>query len=140
MEKDFVANFIKLAPKDWHVQKIESNTSSGIPDLTVAMPQKGGQGREFWIEVKNGKGAEIRPFQIAWWHKRIMAGGRIWLLWNTGNEKNEWVLWLVTKQMLEMFVRAPKIPSLSALTVTPLDGVHRGTNLASLYTTLRYYN
>jgi hypothetical protein len=81
-ESHAVSAFIKNMPASWHIQKIETSTGSGVPDLNVAIPDQCPQrSRELWIEVKNGPGAHIQPFQVAWWIHRLRAGGIIWVLW-----------------------------------------------------------
>lgn len=81
-ETHAVNAFIKNMPASWHIQKIETSTGSGVPDLNVAIPDRVPQRcREMWIEMKNGPNAHIQPFQVAWWIRRLKAGGAIWVLW-----------------------------------------------------------
>jgi len=60
---------------DWAV--IETGpTTPGVPDANAA-----GHGVEFWIEMKATKSYSVRfqQFQVAWIHRRVRAGGRVWI-------------------------------------------------------------
>lgn len=72
-----VKAFIKAMPAIWHIQKIETSMAAGVPDLHIAIPDS----QEFWLEVKNGDSAEVRPMQFGWWARRVKAGGKVWLVW-----------------------------------------------------------
>lgn len=48
-EATFYHWFASHAPKNWHVQRIETTTGRGIPDTQVCAA-----GKEFWLEFKSG--------------------------------------------------------------------------------------
>jgi hypothetical protein len=63
---------------DAHVQRIETSTGSGVPDMNICW-----YGIEFWAESKvetPGGNILLRPFQWAWMKKRQNAGGKVILL------------------------------------------------------------
>ncbi len=61
-----------------HHQRIETTTGSGIPDFNVCW-----QGVDFWVESKVNEPL-LRPFQWAWIHRRVQAGGRVLILVESG--------------------------------------------------------
>jgi len=67
-------NCMAVAGSSIHLQRIETSTSNGVPDLNVCY-----SGREFWIELKTKKGtflSQMRNEQISWTLRRVWAGGR----------------------------------------------------------------
>ena len=57
-----------------HLQRIETSTSNGVPDLNGCC-----SGREFWMELKTKKGtflSQMRNEQVSWTLKRVLSGGR----------------------------------------------------------------
>jgi len=136
-EKSAVERFIRACPANWHIQKIETNITSGVPDLSVAMVSpRGTYGREFWVEMKAGINPEIRPFQIAWWHKRVCARGRVWMIWI---RLKEWNAVLVTRELMDALCKTTQ--TIKAKEVVALsNSQHSGTTLAQLIQTLEDYN
>lgn len=105
-----VEAFIRNMPSTWHIQRIETSTTSGVPDLSIAIPRRS-HNSEFWMEVKNGPKAEIRAFQQAWWFRRVRAGGKIWLMWMDGKQGR---LFKIDNDFFKLVEQADKL-SLSAL-------------------------
>ena len=117
-EKHAVEAFIKAMPASWHIQRIETNITSGVPDLSIAIPHVGLKQRdrcEFWVEVKHGSKAELRPFQVAWWLRRVNAGGRVWIIWI---QKDDIQMYNANKDMFDKIERmkAPRLIELNAHT------------------------
>jgi hypothetical protein len=68
-----VSNFLR----DADVQRIETSTGSGVPDINVCY-----QGFEFWIETKimtPSFKTLLRPYQGAWIQRRSAAGGSVFV-------------------------------------------------------------
>lgn len=65
-----------------HLNRIENIVSAGIPDVNACH-----QGREAWIELKVAKGNSVhfRSAQLAWFAKRLAAGGNIKVLYRKGD-------------------------------------------------------
>lgn len=91
-EKTFTNWFTRTMPRTWHLQRIETTTGRGIPDMNVCA----GPHCEFWIEFKRGtKFPILRPEQWAWLQRRAACGGKVfilhrylgmpWALWDTRN-------------------------------------------------------
>jgi hypothetical protein len=63
-----------------HMCMVESHAvSAGIPDLNYCL-----NGKEGWIELKwwtNTNPAQFRPTQIAWFRRRVAAGGKPLVIW-----------------------------------------------------------
>jgi hypothetical protein len=63
-----------------HISQVESHAvSAGIPDLNYCV-----DGVEGWIELKwwyKSKPAQFRPTQIAWFRRRVTAGGKPFVVW-----------------------------------------------------------
>ncbi len=108
------------APRHWHLQRIETSTASGVPDLIVATPVG-----EVWIELKAGTRPEIRPFQRAWMTVRTMAGGRCVILW--AGPKESLHLWLVDPNK--------PFPEID----TPPDATAKKDNPAKIFTAIHDY-
>ncbi len=79
------------------VQRIETSTGSGIPDLNVCW-----SGREFWIESKANAGTcpHIRPAQYAWMLHRCSKGGICFVIHRPPNDP-VWNIWVITDQCKE---------------------------------------
>jgi Holliday junction resolvase len=62
----------KLRAQGWDVQRIETSTGSGVPDINCCKNRE-----EIWIETKclNTVEAVLRPMQYAWLMRRQKAGG-----------------------------------------------------------------
>jgi hypothetical protein len=60
-----------------HCQRIETSTSSGVPDLNVVWREY-----EFWVETKITVGGKttLRPYQWAWINRRTRAGGTVLII------------------------------------------------------------
>jgi hypothetical protein len=123
--------FIAAMPSTWHIQKVETNINSGVPDLNIAMRQGSRPGCEFWLEVKNGPKPDLRPFQIAWWLRRTRAGGTIWLIWfNNGH----FTLYRMNREQFDLLEKMDK-PNLNLLTIHS-----QGTTWELLQRNLEFYN
>src|SRR6266550_5439963 len=62
-----------------HVQRIETSTAAGVPDMNVCH-----EGHEFWIESKlyiPGRGVLLRKEQYAWGMRRATVGGRAFVVY-----------------------------------------------------------
>lgn len=70
LESDLSKKFCKLLQYHGHVQRIESLTGSGIPDVNLCIG-----GRELWIELKRADTYIIKPSQLLWIHRRNTHGG-----------------------------------------------------------------
>lgn len=64
-------------PSDCHVQRIETVTSSGVPDLNLCW-----RGKEVWAELKvlPHDNVLLRKEQYAWGIRRSKAGGNVIVL------------------------------------------------------------
>lgn len=71
-ENDIYKKLCKIPNFYW--QRIESTTSSGIPDLNGIH-----NGIEFWVELKIGI-PRLRPAQVAWHTKAKAQGRRVFIL------------------------------------------------------------
>lgn len=61
-----------------HVQRIESSSGSGVPDVNGCHMFK-----DYWIELKivlDHRGVVIRKEQYAWGMRRSNAGGRVFVI------------------------------------------------------------
>ncbi len=70
-EKLFYKRIVANMPQAWHWQRIETSTSSGVPDTSVGIPGFG----EAWIEFKYDK-YPVSAHQRAWMAARNAAGGK----------------------------------------------------------------
>tara|TARA_B100000214_G_scaffold17544_1_gene11822 strand:+ start:27 stop:452 length:426 start_codon:yes stop_codon:yes gene_type:complete len=87
-ETTFYNRLKRIFPKEWMLQRIETTTAVGVPDLNILVPKVG----EFWMELKAcDKYTLLRPQQYAWITKRITLGG-IALVINQ-NKNKEIELW-----------------------------------------------
>ena len=80
-----------------HFQLVEmASIAQGVPDINYCI-----QGAEGWIENKQTHhwAVKFRPQQPGWIHKRVRAGGRVWIAvrrWQNGRPNGEYdELWLV---------------------------------------------
>jgi hypothetical protein len=67
--------FRKNLPGHW--QSIETGgTGRGVPDSNYCI-----NGKEGWVEFKccDAQKVVIRPEQVAWIHRRVREGGRVWI-------------------------------------------------------------
>jgi hypothetical protein len=66
-----------MKPHGPHMQRIESNTGWGIPDVNCAY-----KGKEFWCELKviDGNKIHFQPGQPGWLTKRWNTGCLSWVL------------------------------------------------------------
>jgi hypothetical protein len=66
-----------LRKQGWHVQRIETSTGSGVPDINCCK-----NGEEIWIETKcmDSIYPTLRPMQWAWMQQRIAHYGACWVL------------------------------------------------------------
>jgi len=63
--------------RGFHWQAVETpETGAGIPDSNFCS-----EGREGWIEFKKTSGwaCPLREGQVAWIHRRVRSGGRVWI-------------------------------------------------------------
>lgn len=96
MSKTFEKNLWRWLHRSWrhvrdlHVQRVESGTSEGVPDVEGCWASK-----SFWIELKTvacpkreGTPVRINHFTAAqrkWLKRRTDVGGRAWLLLQVGS-------------------------------------------------------
>lgn len=76
-----------------HLQRIESSTGSGIPDIEGCW-----NGTSFWLELKavdilpvkdtSRLNITIHPAQINWLERRWSIGGRVFVLLRTGQSRH----------------------------------------------------
>lgn len=59
---------------DYHIVRIESVSSPGVPDINVCFDE-----HEFWIEAKVAPN-QLRNYQIGWKKKRELAGGVVYVI------------------------------------------------------------
>jgi hypothetical protein len=78
-EANFYQRLVRTFP-NWDMQRIETLTSNGVPDVHVCIPP----GHEFWVELKvTGTVAgrtSLRMEQYAWGMRRAKRGGSVWVL------------------------------------------------------------
>lgn len=81
-------------PKSWHLQRIESTTTNGIPDLNMVVPDlQSGRFKEVWLEVKAlpANQVAIRSEQYSWATMRMAAGGCVMVV-NQDPKTKSWSL------------------------------------------------
>jgi hypothetical protein len=83
-------------PTSCHVQRIESSTAPGIPDINLIVDDT-----EVWLEVKaeqrtSGGQVRVRKEQWAWMKRRALAGGVCGVL--DKSSRGIWSLWGIRKQ------------------------------------------
>jgi len=72
-ETRFYEYLKKILPATWMLQRIETTTAVGVPDLNILIPDIG----ELWAEIKSCKTrTKIRREQYAWITKRHYLGGK----------------------------------------------------------------
>lgn len=73
-ETRFYKHLKTILPQDWFLQRIETTTGVGIPDLNVLIPHLG----DFWAELKYSPmtSVKLRKEQYAWLKKRQYLGGK----------------------------------------------------------------
>lgn len=84
LEKDFWAKVKRaLDLPGMHVNRIENTAGTGISDVNACY-----RGVEVWIELKivHSNRVFFRTSQRAWMHKRLEAGGRVFVLVGTLDE------------------------------------------------------
>lgn len=106
---------------DAHVQRIETTTGSGVPDLNVCW-----YGIEFWAESKvetPGGNILLRPFQWAWMKKRQNAGGKVILLAERNQDRPAQVsLWGVAN--ISVVVHGAHLKVITTPLVTVIKNQH----------------
>ena len=81
LEKDLWQKVKKALPVTplLHYQRMELSEASGIPDLNICW-----KGFDVWVELKifdhSGNKVDFRPEQVSWIHKRVEAGGFVYIL------------------------------------------------------------
>ena len=76
-EKLFHDWLVRGAPREWHIQRIETGATNGVPVLSIAI----GPGMEVWIELKGDKPKPLlRKEQVAWSARRVCCGGKVVVL------------------------------------------------------------
>lgn len=86
-----------------HVIRVENTAGSGTPDVNACY-----NGQEAWIELKMAKGkyAHFRTSQVAWFTKRVNAGGKCAVLLRWGND-----LYLVKGSQLTNAIMEHAVPN-----------------------------
>ena len=86
-EKDLYREIATWFPRG-HVQRIETTTGSGIPDINICL-----QSKEIWVEAKMvlPAGVILRKEQFAWGHRRVADGGQVFVL---AYNANEWMFYI----------------------------------------------
>lgn len=79
----------------WDVQRIESTTGRGIPDITASNHIIG----EIWIEAKVGTKPRLEPEQFAWMMRRSAFGGRCCIIASEGGKKPFLVYPVITRDI-----------------------------------------
>jgi hypothetical protein len=85
-ESKFSRRLLSKFPMEAHIQRIETTTGSGVPDINVVYA-----GVEMWIETKVQTPAGhvlLRPFQWAWINKRFRSGGVGYVIAQKYDSKN----------------------------------------------------
>ncbi len=94
-----------LDPKA-HAQRIETSTSSGVPDINICIG-----GKEIWVETKVADPyVLLRPFQWSWINRRGKAGGVILVL--AANFNGRWFhAWRAEDLKVEPYSRYLRVVS-----------------------------
>lgn len=83
-ESKYYQSIKSTLPRQWMLQRIETTTANGVPDLNVLIPNLG----ELWIELKSTKSTvRLRKEQYAWLTKRMLMNG-IALVFVEKNKQN----------------------------------------------------
>lgn len=90
-EAAFRTKLISLLKPHGHVQRIETTTGNGVPDLNFCSPSTG----EVWIELK-AWGKQPTPLQRAWSRRRCDSGGVV--IWAQGGNRIIWRAWSPAEQ------------------------------------------
>lgn len=103
-------------PENYHVQRIETSTGSGVPDINMIV-----DGREVWMEVKANQKTKagyvrIRKEQYAWMKRRAMCGGVCVVVdrEQEGKLTPSWSLWGIRRD-------TPVVPSSDGYVVIPKE-------------------
>jgi hypothetical protein len=97
---------------DAHIQRIETSTGSGIPDMNICW-----HGREFWAESKvatPGGNVLLRPFQWAWLKRRQSHGGKSVILAQFDGEVAVWEPYNTLVVVHGAHLRVASTPSIRA--------------------------
>ena len=88
------------------LQRIETCTTAGVPDLYICSPS----GVSVWVELKivRGKHPIIRKEQYAWGMRHARISGKACVL---GRKKDELKLWRFPMLEIESVGRNPKVVS-----------------------------
>lgn len=86
-------DWLKALPPDFDLQRIETSTTNGVPDLNLIVG-----GKEIWLEIKalpesKFRGIKVRKEQFAWMMRRTNRRGRCAVL--NRKEDGTWDLWLM---------------------------------------------
>jgi len=87
-ERRFYEWFKRTMPKEWLLQRIETTTANGVPDLNLFIPLTG----QLWLEFKSFRSGPIyiRKEQYAWIKKRQLLGCNVSVIALVGNEIMFW--------------------------------------------------
>lgn len=78
-------------PPEWHMTRIETSTSNGVPDINLIV-----NGWEMWLECKVGEEAILRKEQWAWMCRRTMCLGTCLVVLQM---KAGWKLYRINQKM-----------------------------------------